>query len=118
MVSTIRIGQFVRDTKCENHPIEICGAGCVTQEGEEECHEKTLTSVIDVPEEHCDMNPKTTCQLQTKMVPKLKPIHECTIVPKEVCKVELGSPKEVEKTRMTKWCLNGTPANPRGMFRR
>ncbi|CAB4054158.1 unnamed protein product [Lepeophtheirus salmonis] len=41
-------GKFVGDTKCEKLPIEICGAGCVTEEGPQECHDKTITSLIDV----------------------------------------------------------------------
>merc|ERR1712238_276465 len=47
-------GKYVGDTACEKLPVEICGAGCVTTEGEEECHDKTVTSLIDVPEEVCD----------------------------------------------------------------
>jgi hypothetical protein len=30
----------VGDTQCEKHPIEVCGAGCLFKEGEEECHDK------------------------------------------------------------------------------
>ena len=33
-------GKFVGETACEKLPIEICGAGCVTEEGPEECHSK------------------------------------------------------------------------------
>ncbi|TRY72684.1 hypothetical protein TCAL_17112 [Tigriopus californicus] len=69
-------GKFVGDTKCEKLPIEICGAGCVTEEGPEECHDKTITSLLDVPEEVCDLNPQKTCRLQTRLVPSLKPEHE------------------------------------------
>merc|ERR1719295_2353038 len=72
-------GKFVGDTSCEKLPIEICGAGCVTEEGPEECHDKTVTSLIDIPEEVCDLNPQKTCRFQTKLVPKLKPTHECTV---------------------------------------
>ena len=35
-------GSFVGDTKCERLPIKICGKGCVTEPGEEECHEKEV----------------------------------------------------------------------------
>merc|ERR1712083_1008206 len=31
-------GKFVGDTGCEKLPVEICGAGCTFEEGEEECH--------------------------------------------------------------------------------
>lgn len=51
-------GKFVGDTKCEKLPVEICGAGCVFQEGAEECHDKVIASLVDVPEEVCDLNPQ------------------------------------------------------------
>merc|ERR1712061_430568 len=94
-------GKFVGDTKCAKLPVEICGAGCVTEEGDEECHDKTLTSLIDVPEELCDLNPQKTCRFQTKLVPRLKPAHECTTIPREVCHLKFGSPQEVEKPLKT-----------------
>jgi len=105
-------GKFVGDTACEKLPVEICGAGCVTEEGPEECHDKTITSLIDVPEEVCDLNPQKTCRFQTKLVPKLKPAHECTIIPREVCNLKFTQPQEVEKPLKTKWCLDPTPAEP------
>lgn len=105
-------GKFVGDTKCEKLPVEICGAGCLTEEGAEECHDKTITSLVDVPEEVCDLNPQKTCRFQTKLVPRLKPAHECTVIPKETCNLKFSSPQEVEKPLKTKWCLDPTPAVP------
>ena len=35
-------GKFVGDTKCEKVPVEICGQGCVSEEGPEECHDKQV----------------------------------------------------------------------------
>ena len=105
-------GKFVGDTKCEKLPIEICGAGCVTEEGPEECHDKTVTSLIDIPEEVCDLNPQKTCRFQTKLVPKLKPAHECTVIPKETCNLKFSPPQQVDKPLKTKWCLDPTPAAP------
>merc|ERR1712038_1116632 len=105
-------GKFVGDTACEKLPVEICGAGCVTEEGDEECHDKTITSLIDVPEEVCDLNPQKTCKFQTKLVPKLKPAHECTTIPRGVCNLKFSSPKPVDKPLKTKWCLDPTPAEP------
>ncbi|CAB4054160.1 unnamed protein product [Lepeophtheirus salmonis] len=99
-------------TKCEKLPIEICGAGCVTEEGPQECHDKTITSLIDVPEEVCDLNPQKTCRFQTKLVPKLKPKHECTTFPQEVCNLKFSQPQKVDKPLRTKWCLDPTPAAP------
>ena len=105
-------GKFVGDTKCEKQPIEVCGAGCVVEEGPEECHDKTLTNLIDVPEEVCDLNPQKTCRLQTRLVPSLKPQHECTIIPQEVCNLKFSNPKLAKKPLLTKWCLDDTPPTP------
>merc|ERR1712088_1070353 len=93
-------GKFVGDT------------GCVFEEGPEECHDKTIASLVDVPEEMCDLNPQKTCRLQTKLVPKLSPKHECTIVPKETCILKFSQPRQVPKPLQTRWCLDPTPAAP------
>lgn len=37
--------QFVGDTKCEKLPVKVCGNGCVTQPGQEECHEKEVRDI-------------------------------------------------------------------------
>eukprot|EP00095_Tigriopus_kingsejongensis_P008805 maker-scaffold2574_size14355-snap-gene-0.2 protein:Tk08805 transcript:maker-scaffold2574_size14355-snap-gene-0.2-mRNA-1 annotation:"hypothetical protein" len=105
-------GKFVGDTSCEKLPVEICGAGCVTEEGIEECHDKTITSLLDVPEEVCDLNPQKTCRFQTKLVPRLKPEHECTIIPRETCNLKFSSPQQVEKPLRTKWCLDPSAPVP------
>jgi len=105
-------GKFVGDTGCEKLPVEICGAGCVFEEGVEECHDKVLTSLVDVPEEHCDLNPQKICKFVTKLVPKLAPKHECTIVPKETCILKFSQPRQVPKPLQTRWCLDSTPAAP------
>jgi len=105
-------GKFVGDTACEKLPIEICGAGCTFEEGPEECHDKVIASLVDVPEEVCDLNPQKTCRFVTKLVPKLKPEHQCTIVPKETCTLKFTQPQQVDKPLLTKWCLDPTPAAP------
>merc|ERR1719244_973463 len=104
--------KYVADTGCKKLPIEICGAGCVFEEGEEECHEKEVDTLVEVPEESCDLNPQKTCRFTTKLVPKLKPTHECTIVPKETCILKFTHPRQVPKPLQTRWCLDPTPAAP------
>ena len=96
------------DTQCEKLPVEVCGAGCVTEEGPEECHDKTKDVVIDVPEEVCDLNPQKTCRFVTKLAPSLKPKHECSIIPKQVCSLKFSSPKQVDKPLTEEWCLDDT----------
>jgi len=105
-------GKFVGDTGCEKLPIEICGAGCTFEEGPQECHDKVIVSLVDVPEEVCDLNPQKTCRFITKLVPKLKPEHQCTIVPKETCTLKFTQPEQVDKPLLTRWCLDSTPAAP------
>lgn len=99
-------GKFVGDTACEKLPVKICGKGCVNRAGAEECHEKQIDSLIDVPEEVCDLNPQKTCRLQTKLVPSLKPKQECTIVPQETCTLNFSQPKRNKKPLRTEWCLD------------
>ena len=105
-------GKFVGDTKCEKQPVDICGKGCTTTEGPEECHIKTVVSLIDIPEEVCDLNPQKTCKFQTKLVPKLKPEHECTIIPQEVCNLKFSNPEQIDAPLKTKWCQDPSPPTP------
>jgi hypothetical protein len=55
--------KHVGNTSCEKIPVKICGPGCSTIEGDEECHDKEIDSVISVPEEVCDLNPHKVCRL-------------------------------------------------------
>ena len=105
-------GKFVGDTKCEKQPVDICGAGCTTSEGPEECHDKTVMSLIDIPEEVCDLNPQKTCRFQTKLVPSLKPAHECTVIPQEVCNLKFSNPEVVDQPLKTKWCQDPSDPTP------
>ena len=99
-------GGFVGDTACEKLPVEICGAGCTTKQGPEECHDKQVDSLVDVPEESCDLNPQKTCRLVTRLVPKLEPKQECTSIPKEVCSLRFTQPRQQKKPLRTEWCLD------------
>ena len=105
-------GKFVGETGCEKLPVEICGAGCTFEEGPEECHDKVTASLVDVPEEVCDLNPQKTCRFATKLVPKLTPKHQCTIVPKETCTIKFTQPQQQSKDIVTRWCLDPTPPPP------
>ena len=105
-------GKFVGETGCEKLPVEICGAGCTFEEGPEECHDKVTASLVDVPEEVCDLNPQKTCRYVTKLVPKLSPQHQCTIVPRETCILKFSQPKQVPKPLQTRWCLDQSAVEP------
>ena len=54
----------------------------------------------------CDLNPQKTCRFQTKLVPKLKPTHECTVIPQEICQLKFDSAREEVKPFMSKWCID------------
>jgi hypothetical protein len=103
-------GKFIGDTACQKLPVRICGAGCVTEEGPEECHDKQIPTLVDVPEETCDLNPQKTCRLVTRLVPSLEPKRECTIVPKQVCHLRFTQPRQTSKPLRTEWCLEQEPA--------
>ena len=98
-------GKFVGDTRCNKLPVRVCGAGCVVEEGPEECHDKQIDSLVDVPEESCDLNPQKTCRLVTRLVPSLDPKRECTTVPKEICNLKFSQPSRESKPLRTEWCL-------------
>ena len=85
-------GKFVGDTNSQKLPFEICGQGCIVEEGEEECHDNQVDTLVDIPEELCDLNPQKICRLATQLVPSLKPKRECTIVPKETCSLRFSQP--------------------------
>jgi len=105
-------GKFVGDTKCEKLPVEICGAGCVTEEQPEECHDKEVVGIVEVPEEVCDLNPQKTCRFTTKLVPSLSPKHECTIIPKETCHLKFDQPRIEKKPLRSEWCLDESEPIP------
>ena len=73
-------------------------------QGPEECHDKTITIIQDVPKEMCDLEPRNTCQFVTKLVPKLEPSEECVDVPKEICARTRGSPRKVQRPTVKRWC--------------
>ena len=67
-----------------------------------------IDSLVDVPEEICDLNPQKTCRLVTKLIPKLEPREECTVVPKETCNLKFTNPAVERKPLRTEWCLDET----------
>ena len=82
------------------------------EQGQQECHDKTVASLLDVPQEVCDLNPVKTCRFATKLVPHLTPIHQCTLVPKEVCVLKFDTPKQVQKPLVSRWCLDTSLPTP------
>ena len=78
--------KYTPETECHKIPTEFCGPrGCGFREGSEECHEKVKTIVFDKPEEVCNLSPKKSCKLVTRLVPQLKDVETCSDIPKEVC---------------------------------
>ena len=93
-------------TKCEKIPVKLCGKGCrVVQKGEK-CYNKEVDDLRNVPEEQCELNPRQSCRNVSKLVPKLKPVLECSMVPKEFCALIYGPPKTVTNEQKSIWCLD------------
>lgn len=100
-------GKFVSETTCSKIPKELCGSNsCKFTPGPEECHNKTVFSLADVPDEICDLIPKKTCHGAIKLVPYLSPQHECKDVPREVCSFGVKGTILGEKPIVTRWCFN------------
>ena len=78
------------------------------EQGDKECHDSVVATILDVPEEVCDLNPVKTCRFATKLLPHLSPQHQCTMVPKEVCVLKFNTPKQVKKQFSSRWCLDTT----------
>ena len=93
-------------TSCRKVPKELCApAGCGVKEGQEECFDKTVTSVYDRPVESCTLDPQRRCKFVTVLVPYLEPVDFCLEVPKEVCfRLFKANPKKVKKPIIKKWC--------------
>ena len=70
-----------------------------------------VDTVVDVPQEYCDIIPHKTCSQATRLVPQLKPTKECTMVPSEVCTMNYSNKKMVDKPLRTEWCLDQNELN-------
>ena len=68
-----------------------------------------------MPEEVCDLNPQKTCRFTTKLVPKLTPKEECTVVPRETCHLRFSTPVAGKKPLITKWCMDDDNDNLLGL---
>ena len=84
----------------------MCGRGCLIKKAEEECFDQEVESLVDIPEETCDLQPMKTCKFVTKLIPSLKPQEECTKVPSEVCNLEFTQAKKTLVPLRTEWCLD------------
>ena len=69
------------------------------------------------PEEFCDLQPTTDCQVVTNLIPHLHQREICETVPKEFCHTKMDSPKLVRKPVKMLWCTfpngEGHFENPR-----
>ena len=86
--------------------------GCVYKEGREECRDEVVAAVTEVPREVCDLLPHKTCHLATKLVPQLKPVPQCSSVPRQSCRVIHAPRRRRTRTVRSRWCLapSATPA--------
>ena len=97
--------KFVAKTECRRIPVTLCAnRSCQFVSGPEECHNKTIATVTDVPEESCDLVPQKTCKGVYRLVPYLHPIQECKDIPRQVCSFGFKPAVAGEKPITTKWC--------------
>ena len=100
-------GKFVQDTSCERVPVRHCAdESCRMVAGPQECHDKTVVSLVDQPEEHCDLVPHKTCRHKTTLIPRLRPEPECTQVPQEVCDIKYVNVRTEKVPYKTLWCYD------------
>ena len=55
-------------TFADEEKFSILNADVALEEGAEECQDKVIANVKEVPEEVCDLNPQKICRLVTKVV--------------------------------------------------
>ena len=100
-------GKFVQDTSCERVPVRHCAdESCRMVAGPQECHDKTVVSLVDQPEEHCDLVPHKSCRHKTTLIPRLRPEPECTQVPQEVCDIKYVNVRTEKVPYRTLWCYD------------
>ena len=95
-------------TKCDKIPVQLCGRGCKVVQRGEKCYDTEVDDLKNVPEERCELNPRQSCRNGSKLVPKLKPVMECSMVPKEFCALKYGPPRIVIRQQKSIWCLDET----------
>ena len=50
--------------------------------------------------------PQRRNHMISNLVPRLKPKHECTVIPQEVCQLKFDTPKQEVVPFMSKWCID------------
>ena len=104
-LETKTVKRYSPETQCRKKPRDVCGPGpCPIEQGPRECRQESRTVTQDVPEETCDLNPQKVCKFVTKLVPILKPQHNCVDVPKEVCTRARRNPRKIKRPVIKKWC--------------
>jgi len=104
-LSKQKVKKFTPETKCEKVPREVCAPeGCCIKEGPLNCQKRVKAVVSSKPLEICDLEPIKQCRHVTKLVPQLKPVTECTNVPKEICATSKINPRKVARPAIQKWC--------------
>lgn len=101
--NTVYDEKGIGNVDCRREPSTVCGPGCGEEEGEEVCHDKQVVSVRQVPQENCDLQPVKTCRFVTRLMPKLSPVHECSVSPRQVCSRKYKTIK-ISKPVTTLWC--------------
>jgi len=110
-------GDFVQSSMCEQVPTKLCMPECEEEEEEKECREKIVTTGVEV-QEVCTMHPVKRCREATKLLPRLEPTQECTVLPAQKCELKFSKPGISQAVLVTKWCREETQNNsePESLF--
>ena len=62
-----------------------------------------------VPSEKCDLVPRTSCSMVTKMMPFQEMVKRCIPTTREICHKEKGESVLTKVAQWKKWCTPGKP---------
>ena len=83
--------------RCERHPLKLCGAGCIFQEGLQQCHDHVVGALIQVFDQEADFSfvpfifvmcraGQSTYDLDVDL-PDQVPEEVCDLIPHKSCKL-------------------------------
>ena len=74
-------------------------------QGAAECRAEVRTVVTEQPRENCSLEPRRTCRLVSRLVPRLQEVQQCQQVPSQVCNTARQNPHRITRPIFKKWCF-------------
>ncbi|XP_059084787.1 uncharacterized protein LOC131881833 [Tigriopus californicus] len=104
-VDTVSSKKLTPEMDCRQEAREVCGPEiCPIVQGERICVDELKTFVQEVPQEKCQISPKTVCDKVHKVVPKLEMNQECIDVPQEICQSGQVEANKEKIPIVKEWC--------------